>query len=173
MNRVIGAVTAGALLALVLTTPAQAASGTTPPGDGWTRVPTPPFDTAPGARCEFGVHGEAIVDEVYWKTISTKPDGTPRTVAAWGPLIEHVTNVETGASIDLDSGGHGSHTMYDDGSHLYRSHGPILVGIGEGSLDRGLYIIDGPSWRIEQRPDGYRRIAGHFRVTVDICDALS
>ncbi|GAB7038252.1 MULTISPECIES: hypothetical protein [Catenuloplanes] len=169
MRRPISAAIAGVMLAIAGGTAAHATPG---PGTGWHRVPTPPFDLPAGYRCDFPVHAVAVVDEVYYRTLVAKPDGSPRLEAATGPLVLRLTNVDTGATVDADAGGSSTSTYHDDGGRTIHSAGPILLGAGEaGTLARGLYVVDG-LYRIDLRPDGYRGLTGHY-TTDDLCAKLS
>lgn len=172
MRRLFSAVVVGLLAALTLSAPAQAAP---PPGPGWVRIPSPPFDYPAGVTCDFPVHGDPIVDEVYYKTLTRKPDGTVRTEAATGPLVYRLTNVSTGATTEGDASASGLLTHHDDGALTYLVHGPILIGIREGrsTLPRGLYVLDGPAWRLDISADNFRRPSGAYRIAKSVCAVLS
>ena len=172
MRRQFSAVVAGVLIALTLSAPARAAH---PEGQGWTRVPNPPFDLPAGLTCDFAVHGDPLVDRVYYKTLTTRSDGSPRTEAALGPLIYRFTNVSTGATVRGDASASALITHHDDGSLTYRLHGPLLLGVreGRGNLPRGLYIVDGAAWRVDVSADNFRSVSGAYRIAQDLCADLS
>ncbi|WP_422771717.1 hypothetical protein ACN28C_00875 [Plantactinospora sp. WMMC1484] len=172
MRRLFGAVVAGVLIALTLGAPARAAR---PGGSGWVHVPSPPFDYPAGLTCDFGVHGEPIVDKVYYRTLTTTPDGTARTEAAVGPLVYRLTNVSTGATVEGDASSSSLITHHDDGALTYRLHGPLLLGIREGrsNLPGGLYVVDGVAWRLDISADNFRTISGAYRIAQDVCADLS
>ncbi|GAB7049531.1 hypothetical protein [Catenuloplanes indicus] len=140
------------------------------------RIPSPPLDYPAGPHyCVFHVHGEPIVDEVYYKVLTTEPDGTPRIEAAFGPLIYRLTNVATGATVDGDASASGMAIHHDDGSTTHLAHGPLMVGFreGQGNLPRGYYVIDGPAWRLDISPDNHRTVSGAYRIRQNLCDDLS
>lgn len=172
MRRILSTVLAGALIALTAGTPAHAAE---PAGSGWVRIPSPPYDYPAGLICGFALHGEPVVDEVYYKTLTTTPDGTPRTEAAFGPLIFVVTNLSTGATTRGDGSASGVITHHGDGARTYRVSGPLMVGFreGRGTLPRGFYVIDGPAWTLHITADNHRSLSGAWRIRKDLCAALS
>lgn len=58
-----------------------------------------------GEYCEFEVFGEVLVDDEYYRNVSTYPDGSPRTQLWKVPLTFRYTNTETGASVDRNLSG--------------------------------------------------------------------
>ncbi|MDP9798296.1 hypothetical protein J2S43_006808 [Catenuloplanes nepalensis] len=173
MRRLFSTVLVSALIALTFGTPAHAAAE--PAGSGWVRIPSPPYDYPAGLTCDFALHGDPIVDEVYYRTLTTKPDGTPRTEAAFGPLVFLVTNLSTGATTRGDASASGVITHHDDGALTYRVSGPLMVGFreGRGTLPRGFYVIDGPAWTLHISAGNYRSLSGAWRIRKDLCAALS
>lgn len=171
MRRLLSAVVAGVLMALTLSVPTQAAE---PGGSGWVHIPSPPFDYQAGLPCDFAVHGDPIVDKVFYRTVTTNPDGTVRTEAAVGPLIYRLTNVSTGASANGDSSSSALITHHDDGALTYRLRGPLLVAIRDGhsNLPGGLYVIDGAAWRLDISADRFRTVSGAYRIVRDACADL-
>jgi hypothetical protein len=139
----VGATPASAVSATTPTSPPASPAGST--GAGWEPAPQAPFDAAAGARCDFPVHGEPVVDEVVQRVLDTYPDSTPKRVEYKGDLIVRVTNTDTGASYDADAGGRAVVDYRTDGSELWSVVGPVLLGFAEngGTLARGLYIVDG------------------------------
>ncbi|MGI5427233.1 hypothetical protein [Streptomyces sp. CA-179760] len=140
--------------ALLGTQPATAATG-----EGWEPAPSTPWDVAAGVRCDFPVHGEPVVDEVVRRVLSTHPDGSARRVAYKGDLVVRVTNTETGAAHDADASGSALVEYRPDGSQLWAVHGPVFVGVGkdQGTLPRGLYIVDGV-YTMEISATGYKAV---------------
>ncbi|WP_030245255.1 hypothetical protein [Streptomyces sp. NRRL S-455] len=160
-----------ALAAVLLATQAaSAASAGTDTGVGWEPAPSAPWDTASGVRCDFPVHGEPVVDEVVRRVLSTHPDGSVRRVAYQGDLVVRVTNTDTGASYDADASGSAVVEYRRDGSQAWAVHGPVLVGVGEGqgSLPRGLYIVDGV-YTMDISPAGHKTVRLLHGTTDDLC----
>ncbi|MFJ5863241.1 hypothetical protein ACIQEY_02300 [Streptomyces parvus] len=157
------------VLALGLATaPATAApSATTTRGSGWEPAPSAPWDVPAGERCAFPVHGEPIVDEVVSRELPPPAEGVTRT-AYKGDLVVRVTNKETGAHYDADVSGTALVDAYASGAQFWQVLGPVLVGVGEGSLDRGLYVVDG-AYTIDIGPTGTKTVAGPVVRTDSIC----
>ncbi|MBX6358120.1 MAG: hypothetical protein IRZ05_20010 [Micromonosporaceae bacterium] len=158
MRRTISLAAAAAAAILVATVPASAAVNagtpagektTTRPAGEWVLVPSAPFDLPAGARCDFPVHGEPVVDKVQKMVLKTFPDGSVKQEMYVGALIFRVTNTATGASVDVDISGTGVVTYRPGGANFNNgtSHiqGPILLGVAEngGNLPRGLYVPNG------------------------------
>lgn len=138
--------------------------------NGWEPAPSAPWDVGAGARCDFPVHGEPVVDEVVRRVLSTYPDGSVRRVAYRGDLVVRVTNTGTGASYDADASGSAVVEHRPDGSQLWTVHGPVLVGVGQGqgSLPRGLYLVDGV-YTMDISPTGYKSVRLLHGTTDDLC----
>ncbi|EST38802.1 hypothetical protein N566_05490 [Streptomycetaceae bacterium MP113-05] len=173
---------------LLVTVPASAspagASGTAPgavyadtglrnggrSGGGWEPAPSAPWNMPAGARCDFAVHGEAVVDEVVQRVLQTHPDGSPKLVAYQGALVVRVTNIATGAYHDADAGGAALVEYRLDGSQFWHVLGPVLVGFAphKGNMPRGLYIVDG-AYVIDIGADGYKRVEIAQATTTDLC----
>ncbi|WP_439675731.1 hypothetical protein [Embleya sp. MST-111070] len=126
-------------------TPAAAETTTEAPSAWEPAPPTPPFDYPAGARCDFPVHAEAILDEVVQRVLKTHPDGTPKRVAYKGPLVMRVTNTDTGTHFDADAGGSAVVDYRLDGSQRWLALGPVLTTFraNGGNMPRGVYTIDG------------------------------
>lgn len=153
-----------ALTAVLLgATPASAGTGR-----GWEPAPSAPWDVAAGARCDFPVHGEPVVDEVVQRVLSTYPDGSPRRIAYKGDLVVRVTNTETGAHHDADASGSALVELRRDGSQFWTVAGPVLVGVAEGSLPRGLYIVDGV-YTMDISASGHKDVRLLHGTTDDLC----
>ncbi|KAK1177369.1 hypothetical protein B7755_003865 [Streptomyces sp. NBS 14/10] len=158
---------------LVGATPASAAthpSSSSSSGSGWEPAPQAPFDTAAGARCDFPVHGEPIVDEVVQRVLDTYPDGAPKRVEYKGDLIVRVINTDTGAFWDADAGGRAVVDHRADGSELWSVVGPVLFGFAEngGTLARGLYIVDGV-YTMDISPTRYKTLTMLHGTTDPLC----
>jgi hypothetical protein len=154
-----------ALVAVLLGT--QPASATTPPG--WEPAPSAPWDVGAGVRCDFPVHGEPVVDVVR-RVLSTHPDGSARRVAYRGDLVVRVTNTDTRASFDADVSGSAVVEYRPDGSQFWAVRGPVLVGVGagQGSLPRGLYVVDGV-YTMDIGAGGYKTVHLVHGTTDDLC----
>ncbi|MFE7240312.1 hypothetical protein [Streptomyces sp. NPDC057582] len=165
----------------VVTTLASALLGAVPasavtaaPGkDGWVPAPTPSFDYPAGARCDFPIHTEPIVDEVVKKVLVARPDESPSKIAFRGDLVVRVTNTDTGASYDADAGGSAIVDIHTDHSQLWHVVGPVLVGVGEnnGNLPRGEYRIDGV-YTLAISSTGYRTLNMFNGSTDDVCSRI-
>ncbi|WP_155056627.1 hypothetical protein [Streptomyces blattellae] len=156
--------------------PASAGAGTgsgtgTGTGTGWEPAPSAPWDVDAGLRCGFPVHGEPVIDEVMQRVLKTYPDGATKRVAYKGDLVVRVTNTETGAFYDADASGSAVVEHRPDGSQFWTVHGPVLVGIGEGNLPRGLYIIDGV-YTLDISSTGYRTVNLAHGTTDDLCSRV-
>ncbi|WP_405506523.1 hypothetical protein [Streptomyces purpurascens] len=160
--------------ALATLTLAAALLGTQPATadteSGWEPAPSSPWDVAAGVRCDFPVHGEPVVDEVVRRVLSTHPDGSERRVAYKGDLVIRVTNTETGVAHDADASGSAVVEYRPDGSQLWAVRGPVLVGVGEGqgTLPRGLYIVDGV-YTMDISATGYKAVHLVRGTTDDLC----
>ncbi|MFE7705663.1 hypothetical protein ACFU6I_07630 [Streptomyces sp. NPDC057486] len=161
-------------LASVLLGAAPASAETAAPGkDGWVPAPTPSFDYPAGARCDFPIHTEPIVDEVVKKVLVVHPDESPSKIAFKGDLVVRVTNTDTGAHYDADAGGSAIVDIHTDRSQLWHVVGPVLVGVGEnnGNLPRGEYRIDGV-YTLAISSTGYRTLNMFNGSTDDVCSRI-
>jgi hypothetical protein len=84
-------------------------------GDHHHRVPVgnTPADI-PADVCGFPVHIGIVEDREYIVSRTEHADGSISTRVA-GPLVNSLTNLDTGASIVYDNGGPGTITTYPDG----------------------------------------------------------
>jgi hypothetical protein len=162
-----------ALLPLMAVGPSASAAAPAGIGQGWTPAPSPPFDRAAGEVCDFAVHGTPIIDEVRKRTLTTNPDGTPRSELYVGRLVVRVSNVQTGAFYDADASGDAVIVTNPDGSSVWYVHGPVLAGFraGTGTLPRGLYVLDG-DYRLAIAPDGYKTLTVLRGSQDNICSHL-
>lgn len=141
---------------------------------GWEPSPSAPWDVPAGARCDFPVHGEPVVDEVEQLVIARHPDGSPATVAYRGDLVVRLTNTETGASHDADASGRALVEYGRDGSQHWYVLGPVLVGFAEGggNVERGLYLVDGV-YTLDIDADGDKRLDMVHGSTTDLCAQIA
>ena len=151
----------------------QTVAGVATRGDGWVPWPTPPFDIAAGAVCDFAVHGVALVDEVRTKVVATYPDGSKKRELATGALIIRLTNVATGATTVVDASGSAVFTYAPDGTVTWFVVGPVLTPLRQGlsNFPRGLYAVDG-IYRIVFRPDGFKELTMIHGTVHNVCGDL-
>lgn len=142
-------------------------------GSPWTPAPSAPWDVATGARCDFAVHGEPVVDEVVRRVLETSPDGAEKTVAYKGELVVRITNQDTGASYDADAGGAAVVEYRADGSQFWTVDGPVLVGVAEngGTLPRGLYLVDG-TYTMNISATGYKTLVTEHATVDALCPRI-
>jgi hypothetical protein len=176
MRRIRSAGLALVVAALVATmpVPASAAMGTDGEGQhGWVPAPQAAFDLPAGARCDFAIHSEPIVDEVHKLVFDTYPDGSPRRELYRGDLILEVTNTETGAVTQADASGIALIEYGTDGSMTWYVTGPVMLGFAEnsGTLPRGLWIVDG-QFMVKFSPTSYKTITMIHGTTHNLCTDL-
>ncbi|MFF4811422.1 hypothetical protein ACFY03_24775 [Micromonospora chersina] len=162
---------ASVVAAIVATLPgtASAASGDPAPG-AWEPAPQAAFELPAGARCDFAVRVDPIVDEVRKLTLATYPDGSPKRELFTGALIDRVTNLETGATSTADASGTSLVVYGTDGSMTWYVTGPVLLGFREngGSLPKGLWIVDG-QFTVEFTPTFAKTITMLHGTTHNVC----
>lgn len=174
MRRTVSVGAALAAAALVATGPVPAAAAAGDQGvHGWVPAPQMPFDQPAGARCDFPVHVEAVVDEVRKLVLERYPDGSPQREMYEGDLLTKVTNTETGASTLVDAGGSAMVEYATDGSMTWYVTGPVLFGFGEnaGTLPRGVWQIDG-QFVVEFSPTYYKTLTMVHGTTHNVCTDL-
>ncbi|MFE9697019.1 hypothetical protein [Streptomyces sp. NPDC006270] len=160
--------TACAAVVMLGSGPASAApAASPPPAPGWEPAPSAPWDVAAGERCAFAVHGEPIVDEVVRRELPSPAEGVTRD-AYRGDLVVRVTNKETGAHYDADVSGSALVDVYASGAQYWRVAGPVLVGVGDGNLGRGMYVVDGV-YTIGISPTGTKTVSGPVVATDSVC----
>ncbi|MGN9810510.1 hypothetical protein ACTMSW_14255 [Micromonospora sp. BQ11] len=159
--------TALAAIVLAATVPSAASASAT---GGWVPAPQEAFELPAGARCDFAVRVQPIVDEVRKLVLDTYPDGTPRRELYTGDLINRVTNLETGATSTADASGTSLVEYARDGSMTWYVTGPVLLGFREnaGSLPRGLWIVDG-QFVVEFTPTYDKTITMVRGTTHNVC----
>ncbi|MFJ7411908.1 hypothetical protein ACIQWZ_13985, partial [Streptomyces sp. NPDC098077] len=143
---------------------------TAPQRSGWEPAPSAPWDVAAGERCAFAIHGEPIVDKVVRRELPPPAEGVTRS-AYKGDLVVRVTNKETGAHYDADVSGSAVVDVYASGAQFWRVVGPVLVGVGEGNLARGMYVVDGV-YTIGISATGAKTVTGPVVTTDSICDRI-
>ncbi|MER5892465.1 hypothetical protein [Streptomyces sp. NPDC001876] len=166
----------GSILATTLlgATPANATAHHSGPHDdlGWTPAPSAPWDVAAGLRCDFAIHGEPVVDEVVQRVLARYPDGSPKSVAYKGDLVVRVTNTDSDVFYDADASGSAIVEYHADGSQFWSVLGPVLVGVGEGNLDRGMYVVDGV-YTLDISASGHKTVTMAHGSTTDVCERIA
>ncbi|MDG4804330.1 hypothetical protein [Micromonospora sp. WMMD980] len=160
---------ASVVAALVAALPGAASAADVAPG-AWVPAPQEAFEMPAGARCEFAVRVEPIVDEVRKLTLDTYPDGSPKRELFTGALVDRVTNLETGATATADASGTSLVVYRPDGSMTWYVTGPVLLGFREnaGSLPKGLWIVDG-QFRVAFTPTYDKTITMLHGTTHNVC----
>lgn len=140
-------------------------------------APSAPYDMPAGARCDFAVHVEPIVDEVRTRVLATFPDGTTKREAYVGDLVMRVTNTATSNSVDVDLSG-SAVVEYQPGGTLITNStwylvGPAMFGFREAGGDhpRGLWVFDG-LYKIEFGPTGYKTVTIYHGTEHNVCTDL-
>jgi hypothetical protein len=173
-------IAAAAVVALVsLAAPAGAATAS---GDGkgiivnrpWVPLPSSPFDLPAGVYCDFGVHGDPIVDEVRVKTIEEYPDGSPKRQIATGALDFRMTNAQTGASTTVDAGGSAIFDFFQDGSRTWHVIGPVLAAFKDGgsNIPRGVWQLNG-IYDVHFATSGFKTVTFFLGGRHDVCADLA
>ncbi|MER7893145.1 hypothetical protein ABTX15_25320 [Micromonospora sp. NPDC094482] len=173
-RRIVGTALATALLTVAVPTTASATTGDRGDGPGaWEPAPQEPFEQPAGARCDFAVRVQPVVDEVRKLVISEYPDGSPRRELYTGALINDVTNLETGATTKVDASGTSLIEYGTDGSMTWYVTGPVLFGFREngGTLPRGIWVIDGV-YVVEFSPTLEKTVTMVYGTTHDVCTDL-
>ena len=170
------------LLALGGTTAqATAPVNVRPPGDlrtgshdGWVPVPVPPVDRAAGVVCDFAVHGDPVVADLWMRILRKNPDGTTRSEAWTGPLVYRFTNQSTGTQVEADASGDGIRVFHADGSYTWFIHGGLVIAIpaGGGNRPRGLYAVDG-TFTVTVTADHYQTLRLQHGTVRSLCPLLA
>jgi hypothetical protein len=177
---------AGATTAQAAPVPAAASSADLGPADlaralsqagdsGWVPIIEPPFDRAAGVLCDFAIHADPIVNQAKLKVLQTNPDGSVRSELGTGALVYRVTNVSTGAHIDVDSSDSVLIVFNADGSLQEYASGPAigLFPAGSGNLPRGLYSVDAPFFTVFVQADGYKTLTVRHGKVENVCPRLA
>ncbi|MEV4417209.1 hypothetical protein [Catellatospora sp. NPDC049609] len=160
---------------LAVPAPAQAAdpSGGPAAHGGWVPAPQPGYEQPAGARCDFAVRSEPILDEVRKLVLDTYPDGSPKRELYAGDLLVRYVNLATGASVEVDLSGTAMIDYGTDGSMTWYAVGPASFGFREngGNLPRGIWVIDGV-YTIAFTPTFYKTVTMVHGTTHNICTDL-
>jgi hypothetical protein len=144
----------------------------------WVPAPSTPWDVPAGARCDFPVHAEPVVDEVRTRVLARYPDGSTKREAYVGDLVLAVTNTGTGETLDADLSG-SALVEYQPGGTLTTNStwyliGPALFGFreGGGNRPRGIWVFDGV-YTVAFGPDGYKTVTVHHGSERNLCTELA
>jgi hypothetical protein len=180
MRRLIPVVLAASIV-LLMAAPASAASTTATSNNataaasgGWVPAPSAPYDQPAGARCDFPIHVQPIIDQVQMKVLATYPDGSSQSELYTGALILRVTNTNTGAFFDADASGTAVITYGTDGSMTWYVIGPVLIGFrpDSGTLPRGLWVING-LFQLAFSPTGIKTLTMVTGTTDNVCNHIA
>lgn len=144
---------------------------------GWVPAPSAPFDVAAGARCDFPVHAEPVVDEVKTKVLARYPDGSTRREAYVGDLVYAYTNTDTGETLEADLSGSALVEIEPGGTLTTNSTwylvGPAGFGFreGGGNRPRGLWVFDGV-YRVAFDATGVKTVTMYHGTERDLCTEL-
>ncbi|WP_144122442.1 hypothetical protein [Catellatospora sichuanensis] len=155
--------------------PAQAAEAAGGPGahGGWVPAPAVGFEQPAGARCDFAIRAEPVLDEVRKLVLDTYADGKPKRELYAGDLLVKYSNLATGASTQIDAGGTALVDYGTDGSMTWYVVGPAIFGfrVDGGNLARGMWVIDGV-YSIAFTPTYYKTVTMVHGTSHNICDDL-
>lgn len=139
----------------------------------WELSPSSPITAPAGVRCAFAVHIEQSVDGVRTRVLATYPDGSVKQREFVGPLVDTVTNMATGASLDVNASGHATIDYNPDGSQTWNWAGPVLMGFAAGHSNHapGLYLLTG-HYTVDISASS-RTVRAASGTELDLCAALS
>ena len=144
----------------------------------WVPAPSASWDVAAGARCDFPVHAEPVVDEVKTKVLDRYPDGSTKREAYVGDLVLAVTNTDSGESLDADLSG-SALVEYTPGGTLTSNStwyvvGPALFGFREdgGNRPRGIWVFDG-FYKVAFDAAGFKTVTLFHGTERDLCTELA
>ncbi|GLI00471.1 hypothetical protein Pa4123_57470 [Phytohabitans aurantiacus] len=161
------------LAVIVAAEPAAAATG-----GGWVPAPSSPWEVPAGARCDFPVRAEPVVDEVRTRVFERYPDGSTKREAYVGDLVLKVTNVASGASVEVDLSGSAMVKIAQGGTvvsdSVWAVVGPALFGFreGGGNRPRGIYVFDG-LYTIAFDAASYKTVTMYHGTERELCAELS
>ncbi len=128
--------------------------------------PTEGIDLDAGTACDFAVHIDALVNREYL-TSFFDADGNLVRDSFNGSLMVRLTNVATGAWIDVNAGGPGGDTYLADGTILEDFNGhaiPLFDGVFYQTIGHHRYLTDADFNRLAD-------VFHHGRI-VDLCSQL-
>jgi hypothetical protein len=145
---------------------------------GWVPAPSAPFDLPAGARCDFPVHGEPVVDEVKTKVLARYPDGSTKREAYVGDLVFAYTNTDTGETLEADLSGSALVEMEPGGTLTTNSTwhvvGPAGFGFreGGGNRPRGIWVFDG-AYSVAFDATGFKTVTMYHGTERNLCTELA
>lgn len=153
----------------------RAAATTNGADSGWTRIVEPPLDDAAGVLCDFAIHADPIVNNVWFKVLQRFPDGSVKSEIGTGPLVYRVHNLTNNKTVDVDASADGLIVFHTDGSFDYYLHGPVIASFQEGSgnLPRGLYALDGKFYTVHFAPDRHKTVSLRGVKVHNVCPDLA
>lgn len=131
------------------------------------------FDYAAGEVCDFDLRVETVV--ITSKTVTfSRHDGAFRQIST-GHIVERVTNLDTAASLTLDSSGPAKVTINAAGHVVLSFGGASVLPFFDGDVTgRGLLLIKGGGAEFEIGDDGFFFVRADMPAhVVDLCAALS
>jgi len=161
-------------IAIGLVAAAPVVATAKPPGPGWEQITFGSVTNPAGDVCSFTLRGEPVSQDVWFKTIATYPDGSPKSQVFVGPLFYRFTNVESGASSVEDLSGDAVINTGPDGTQTWYVIGPFSVGFHAGNPYRapGELVLDGAT-KLILHPGRVAEVAAHHGPTTDVCAKLS
>jgi len=145
---------------------------------GWVPAPSAPWDMPAGARCDFPVHAEPVVDEVKTRVLARYADGSTKREAYVGDLVLAVTNTDTGETVEADLSG-SAVVEYERGGTIttnstWYAIGPAMFGFkeGGGNRPRGLWVFDGV-YTVAFGESGYKTVTVYHGSERDLCTELA
>jgi len=161
-----------AAITVVAATPDAATAR--PPGPGWEPVTFGPVTNPAGDVCSFTLRGEPVSQDVWFKTLATYPDGSPKAELGVGPLYYRFTNVESGASSVEDISGSALIDFAPNGTQTWYVVGPFSVGFHAGNPyhEPGEFVLDGVT-KLILHPGHVAELAANHDPHTDVCAKLS
>jgi hypothetical protein len=95
------------------------------------------FELPAGTSCEFTLRVEFLANKEFGLFFPVASDGSQQVIVT-GHLVQRITNVETGASIDVNVSGPGKTISQEDGS-------AVVHGKGRSTLFLFPTDVDGPA----------------------------
>ncbi|MDQ7904358.1 hypothetical protein RB614_07460 [Phytohabitans sp. ZYX-F-186] len=144
----------------------------------WVPAPSAPWDVPAGARCDFPVHAEPVVDEVKTRVLARYPDGSTKREAYVGDLVLAVTNTDSGETVEVDLSG-SALVEYQPGGTLTTNStwyvvGPALFGFreGGGNRPRGIWVFDGV-YTVAFDANGVKTVTVYHGSERELCTELA
>lgn len=132
-----------------------------------------PVEFAPGEVCDFGLRQEIVATKAKTITFDRRDGAFEQNLS--GLIVEKVTNLDTGASLVLQSSGPAKVFLNDVGHLVIRYGGASVLPFFDGDVTgRGLFSFVGGGAETELGDDFFFFIRVDFPPhVVDLCAALS